>query len=81
MEKKKHTVPTERNLTPERTLGSLPGSALGSLLKLLRFFWVRYLGALYELICEAEPAFILLSVSPAPFIFQTFTYYPREDPG
>jgi hypothetical protein len=42
------------------------GFATGSLL-------VRYLGVLYALMREADTAFILQPVSPAPCIFQTFT--------
>jgi hypothetical protein len=79
------TQPNTR-VNPERTRGSLPGFALRSLLKILRSFWVRsgsalcslwvrYLGALYTLMREADPTFILPPVSPARCIFQTFDYY------
>jgi hypothetical protein len=67
------TVPTERNLTPERTQSEPGVRSLRSLLKNFRSLWVRYLGALYALMREADPIFILPPVSPTPCIFQTFT--------
>jgi hypothetical protein len=60
-----------------RSLWVCSAVALGPLWVSSRFatglLWVRYLGALYALMHEADPAFILQPVSPAPCIFQTFT--------
>jgi hypothetical protein len=72
------TKPNTR-ANPERTRDSLPGFALCSLLKILRSLWVSsesalgplwvcYLGALYALMREADPAFILLLVTP-PLVY------------
>jgi hypothetical protein len=85
----KHNLTPERTQSEPgvRTLGSLcvrfskfcvrSGSALRSLWVSSAFalgsLRVRYLGALYALMREADPAFILPPVSPAPCIFQTFT--------
>jgi hypothetical protein len=85
-----HTVPTERNLTPERTQSEPRVRSLGLLwVHLLKFcvrsgfvlclLWVRSafalgslrvrcLGALYALVREADPTFILPPVSSAAFI-------------
>jgi hypothetical protein len=73
-----HTVPTERNLTPEQTQSKPRVRSLGSFwvrselaFKNVRSLWfalgslqVRSLGALYALTLEADPIFILPPVSP-----------------
>jgi hypothetical protein len=56
------TVPTERNLTPERTRGSLPGLRVRSGFAI----WVRFTHSCVK----RTPAFILLPASSAPCIFQ-----------